>query len=335
MKAPDGVETNPASCRVCGSPQVELAGCVEYYVGFEWGIWDCGHCGCRFTRHDATVYDRLHSEASSCYVRYRDLAAQCKARFDRGDLEGLRGELSLTSKYRFVIDEVSRGNRDARLLEIGCARGFLTSYFILGGWRVTGVDVSTEAVNAANTAFGHHFVLAGSPEVAAGAPYDMIYHVGTIGCVADPVGMTRNLLGMLKPGGTLLFNAPNREACWASNQLWFDSAPPPDLVTLFPPGFWRRWFADVADVAEGIEMCETERSLAVALRRLCRRRWRKPHPLPLSESSITSAPRPNFGNAAWFVIERSLTRVSRALRLSRFAPEHPKEYGLLVRMSRV
>jgi SAM-dependent methyltransferase len=335
MKAPDGVETNPAKCRVCGSPQVELAGQVEYYIGFEWAIWDCGNCGCRFTRHEDAVYDRLHSEASSCYVRYRDLAALCKARFNRGDLEGLRGELSHTSKYRFVIDEVSRGNRSARLLEIGCARGFLTSYFILGGWRVTGVDVSAEAVNAANTAFGHHFVLADSPEVPAGAPYDLIYHVGTIGCVADPVGMTRKLLGMLKPGGTLLFNAPNREACWARNQLWFDSAPPPDVVTLFPPGFWRRQFTDLADVAEVVEMCKVDRSLAVGLRRLCRRNWRKPRRLALSESSKPSAPPSHLGDAAWLIFERSITRVSRALGFSRFAPEHPTEYGLFVRMSRI
>src|SRR5437660_518436 len=72
------------------------------------------------------------------------------------------------------------------------------------------------------------------------APYDVVYHVGTIGCVADPLGMTKRLLGLLKPGGRLLFNVPNRDGCYLRGQLWIDAAPPPDVVTLFPSGFWRR-----------------------------------------------------------------------------------------------
>ena len=45
--------------------------------------------------------------------------------------------------------------------------------------------------------------------IRAEAPYDFIYHVGMIGCVSDPVKLTRELLALLKPGGILLFNAPN------------------------------------------------------------------------------------------------------------------------------
>ena len=52
-------------------------------------------------------------------------------------------------------------------------------------------------------------------------PYDVIYHVGLIGCVADPIAFTRRLLAMLKPGGTLLFNAPNRDAfAWKGSCGW-------------------------------------------------------------------------------------------------------------------
>src|SRR5262249_36513319 len=158
-------------------------------------------------------------------------------------------------------------------------------------WRnITGVEVSPKAIAAATTAFGKHFVRAADPVVEAQVPYDLVFHVGTIGCVADPVGMTKRLLSLLKPGGRLLFNAPNRDGLTLRDQLWFESAPPPDVVTMFPPGFWRSHFADVAVVSEEIEYCAPEQSLLIALRRLGRRKWHKPVPMPLKESERWSAP---------------------------------------------
>jgi len=322
------------NCRICQSDQVQQVGTVEFYAGFNWPIWDCENCGCRFTQHEEAVYDRLHSEENSSYVRYRELATRCKEKFDQKDLEGLKDILSEASKYRFIIDEISHINRQARLLEIGCARGFLTSYFILGGWPIIGVDVSVEAVHAATAAFGNHFVLLDSPEMVANAPYDVIYHVGTVGCLADPVGATRQLLGMLKTGGTLLFNAPNRDACWAENQLWFESAPPPDVVTLFPSGFWRRYFGDIADVAEGIEPSLDERSVALGLRRFFGRSWRQPLPMPLRETAKPFVPPVRLGDTAWNFFERLYCHLSRVLELQRFASKQPSEYGLLVRMTK-
>jgi len=88
--------------------------------------------------------------------------------------------------------------------------------------------------------------------------YDVIYHVGVIGCVADPIGLTTELLRMLRPGGKLLFNAPNRGGLHLNGQLWLDSAPPPDLVTLFPETFWKRRFSDVANVVERAEMLSSD-----------------------------------------------------------------------------
>ena len=99
------------------------------------------------------------------------------------------------------------------------------------GRPILGIDVSPEASTSARASFGDHFAVGLD---AAQPPYDVIYHVGLIGCVDDPIALTRRLLAMLKPGGLLLFNAPNRDALGLDGQLWLDSAPPPDLVTLFP-----------------------------------------------------------------------------------------------------
>src|SRR5262249_38837873 len=157
------------------------------------------------------------------------------------------------------IDKIEQGPRNAKLLEIGCSRGYLTSYFILAGYSITGVDVSPTAIQSAKDVFGDHFVLSGDASIAQNAPYDVIYHVGTIGCVSDPVAMTNGLTRLLKPGGKLLFNSPNVQGCWLDGQLWVDSAPPPDVVSLFSPGFWTKHFGDVADVRETIEFLSPAR----------------------------------------------------------------------------
>jgi 2-polyprenyl-3-methyl-5-hydroxy-6-metoxy-1,4-benzoquinol methylase len=258
--------------------------------------------------------------------------------FAEGDLAGLKLELSKARKYRFIIDGIEQLPNTSRLLEIGCARGFLTSFFILAGYDVTGIDVSPEAVTGARVAFGDYFWLADSPSIQDQAPYDAIYHAGTIGCVGDPKGLTSDLLKMLKPGGRLFFNAPNADSCWQKGQLWIDAAPPPDVVTLFRPGFWTKQFSDVADVVEQVETCPQEQALGIGLMKLLRRSWRKPTPLRL-EASVNhyyhGRPGQNGKNGGtWHLVARTGERLGRLPGLSRIIPSQPSEFGLLVTLTK-
>src|SRR5947207_8789357 len=114
------------TCRICGSSSARQIGEVEYITGYRWPVRDCEKCGCRFTRHDAAVYNSFHKAGTiSYYEDYRELAKECTELFNRNDAEGLRARLNADLKYRFVIDELSRLPRTARLLELGCSRGYL------------------------------------------------------------------------------------------------------------------------------------------------------------------------------------------------------------------
>src|SRR5215475_7822054 len=93
-------------CRICESDRVRVCENIEFYFGYAWKIYDCENCGCRFTAHDASTYEFLYSERSSCYNRYSIQADRCKDFFDRGDLAGLRAELSQSAKYKFIIEEI-------------------------------------------------------------------------------------------------------------------------------------------------------------------------------------------------------------------------------------
>ena len=323
------------NCRICGAPSVTVVGEVEYYVGYAWNVYDCKNCRCRFTSHDDSIYEMLHtSGVVSYYNDYRDLAARCKPLFDRRDLIGLTSLLRKTSKYRFILDEIDGEPPGARLLEIGCSRGYLTSCSILAGRKILGVDLSSAAVSSARDAFGNHFVEAGDPAIAAGAPYDVIYHVGMIGCVADPVGLTRELLGMLKPGGKLLFNAPNLRSCCFRGQLWFDSAPPPDVVTLFPPGFWPRQLADLADTCEDEEMWPANVGLEIGLRKLFGRRWNKPVARSLCHSHSAATSTSRTPARLWTSFEKTLFRAGRLMGLYHMAPRQPAEFGLYIKTTK-
>lgn len=309
------------------------AGEVEYFSGFSWEVRDCAACGSRFTKHDDAVHERFHeSGATSYYLEYGSLAADAKAFFDRGDREGLEALLSGNSKYRFIVNSVRGLAKSPRVLEIGSSRGYLTAWFVLSGYDALGVDVSATAVDAARAAFGDHFALSGDPRIRDRAPYDAIFHVGLIGCVSDPIGLTRDLLGMLKPGGRLLFNAPNKQCCSLRNQLWLDSAPPPDLITLFAPGFWERLFSPVAEVSEEVELWPIDKSVEIALRERFGPAWQKPVARPLAPSINNIADRSSGVLPFWRLIERAVVKVGRVTGLSRLVARRPFDFGIFVTM---
>ena len=318
-------------CRICGAAAARQIGAVEYFEGFRWPVHDCDACGCRFTAHDSTVHDQFQRQpALSYYSEYHALADRCRDLVAARDLAGLERLLGGSPKYRFVIETISRLPLSASILEFGCSRGYLTAYSIVAGRCITGVDVSPAAVTAARQRFGDFFAVAGTPEATAGAPFDLIYHVGLIGCVADPLDLTRSLLAMLKPGGRLIFNAPNKGALRFSNQLWVDSAPPPDVVTLFPAGFWHAQCSPTADAEESEALLDARSSFAIDVERTLGIRWHSPAAQPMSVRGHAFA-QPGGG---WrHLLARAITQAASVAGVMSDAGRRPSEFGLFVSMS--
>jgi SAM-dependent methyltransferase len=236
-------------CNVCSSGEISHLGILKPYLDFKTPIYECKSCHCRFAPRDESVYELLHMSSTSSYAGHKKYAAKLKKFFDGGNIDALKSHLSQTEKNRFIIEEIEGLGNDLNILELGCSCGYLTSYAIKAGHNVLGIDVSKSAINEAREIFGDHFATVDEQAIQSKAPYDIIYHVGTIGCVEDPIKFTRDYLKLLKPDGIFAFNCPNVDHCQRLGRMWVPSCLPPDLVTLFSKRIWEEQFSGDAEVS--------------------------------------------------------------------------------------
>jgi SAM-dependent methyltransferase len=244
--------SDPEYCAICKSPKIKSRGMYRSYIDYETPIFDCLDCGGRFSVRDDRIYEHLHTSTTSSYSGHQRYASRLKATFENGSAKELAAILSEFDKNRLIIDAVDQSARGSNILELGCSCGYLTSYAIKEGHHVLGVDLSPSAIANAVENFGDVFVTAKSDEALKRAPYDLIYHVGTIGCVEDPLEFTRTHFNLLRSGGLLVFNCPNVRFCEELGLDWMRSCSPPDLVSLFCRGVWEREFGSdaIVEVAE-------------------------------------------------------------------------------------
>jgi ubiquinone/menaquinone biosynthesis C-methylase UbiE len=107
--------------------------------------------------------------------------------------------------------------RGQRLLEVGCGIGTDLVRFARGGAVVTGVDLSTTAIELAKQNFALHGVTAQELRVANGEalPYgdgsfDVVYGHGVVQYTANAPQLIRECHRVLKPGGHAMFMVYNR-----------------------------------------------------------------------------------------------------------------------------
>ena len=103
------------------------------------------------------------------------------------------------------------------LLEIGCGIGTDLVRFARGGALVTGIDLSTTAIELAKKNFALHAVNAQDLLVANGealpladASFDVVYGHGVVQYTADAARLIRECHRVLKPGGEAIFMVYNR-----------------------------------------------------------------------------------------------------------------------------
>lgn len=108
------------------------------------------------------------------------------------------------------------GYRGRRVLEVGCGAGTDLVRFARGGARVTGVDLSSSAIELARQNFAQQGLEADLREADgeqlpfADGSFDLVYAHGVVQYTADDRALVEECRRVLKPGGRAIFQVYNR-----------------------------------------------------------------------------------------------------------------------------
>jgi len=199
MSAPSPLATRTLDrCLACGSEHFKpLPLRYEYRGSFP--AVECGRCGMRFLVVQPAP-EALHELYASEYFE-RDY------RCGRSET-AYADENAFAAENRGLLDDFASLGATGRLLEIGCAGGWLLKAAAARGWQVQGVELSADAAGRAR-ALGlevHQGDLA-SARFAAGS-FDLIYMGDVLEHVPDCRAELAEAARVLAPGGWLYLRGP-------------------------------------------------------------------------------------------------------------------------------
>ena len=184
----------PDRCIVCGdSPEPLLA-----TRGLR--ILRCPGCGLQW-RYPFPDYAELRRLYGSDYLD----------RWGADGAEALTRVRAMKERtYRGFLDALPPQPDGARLLDVGCALGFLLGVARGRGFEAYGIDVNASAVAQARSEFGER--VTATPLEAdpfPGLGFEVVTLVDVLEHVPDPVQLLSAVHGRLEPGGRILAVLPN------------------------------------------------------------------------------------------------------------------------------
>jgi len=202
MTAP---ETPPAGgvrldrCLACGGSELRPLALEYLYGGRRYPLLECRACGIRFlgVQPDpatlAGFYDASYFESD--YRCGRAAASSFDEAAARRETAGL-------------LDEFAALPASGRLLDVGCASGWLLRHAADRGWRAQGVEVAPDAVAHARTlgldVFAGDLLAARFPD----GTFDLVYMGDVLEHVPDCRRVVEEVARILKPGGWFYLRGP-------------------------------------------------------------------------------------------------------------------------------
>ena len=212
-------------CDICG--RAEMRRLLEVCLIGERSAWVhcCGACGFRqvrprLTNHDIRqLYPSDYFDAESP-VGYADYARE----FQRRQREAY-----------FLRKWLGQLGSSGRLLEVGCALGFLLAGLRCSGWQLAGVDASAFAAHYASTRYDLDVTCATLEELALpDGAFDVVVQKDLLEHVADPRHHLNETCRVLRSGGWLRLVTPNGEA--NLRPLFGASGAPPGTLPVLDQG---------------------------------------------------------------------------------------------------
>ncbi len=184
-------------CMLCGSSSHRV---LSDQKG--WSVVRCRECG--------LVYLRIRPSEQAVTQMYG------RSYYEDGDV-GYRGYVETFEEHREIFNRIfSRRHRDLqrhtsgkRLLEVGCAYGFLLDFLRSRGWEVKGVEISPLSSEYARKELALD-VQTGSVETAELQPssFDVILLLDVLEHLHRPFDTLSRVQELLAPGGILVVQCP-------------------------------------------------------------------------------------------------------------------------------
>lgn len=201
-------------CNLCGASDARVL-----FRKDNTDFLQCRHCELEWVHPlpDMERMRRLYSDP--CYFNTDNISQY-------GYSDYVRNKHLTVNLFNRRLDEIRHftGGRQGWLLDVGCATGTLLELARLRGWEVAGVDVSEYATRIARDYYGLD-VLTGELAEAAypGEHFDVVVMDDLIEHVADPSALIKEVRRVLKLGGLVTLNTPNRAGLWhlMMGRRWF------------------------------------------------------------------------------------------------------------------
>ena len=199
----------PTSCPLCGAGADQQSVIVTRVYGDETGraVFACAACDVRYLFPGLAPYEeeRLYAEEFESFMAKR---SGPNAGWDGPERHIAVNEAQRQRRMKHLVGLISP---NSRVLEIGCGSGFMLYPLAAEGHECVAIEPSgifSEYVSSRGIrCFRAINELLDCGNVIGG--FDLVLHYYVMEHLADPVAFLKSQLGLLKPGGRIVFEVPN------------------------------------------------------------------------------------------------------------------------------
>ncbi len=186
-------------CLACGGTKLASLAIRYEWQGTSFPAAECGTCGMRFLR----VQPVGESLARMYSAEYFQTDFRC-GRSEQHSFD----EAAFRAENTGLLDRFERRRGAGRLLEVGCASGWLLKHAAERNWSVTGVELSIAAVTHARSLSVTVHEGALEDVTLPEASFDVIYMGDVLEHVPDCRDTAARVASLLTPGGHFVLRGP-------------------------------------------------------------------------------------------------------------------------------
>ena len=286
----DRLETRALDrCLACGGESLARRALRYEYRGAEFPMMECRRCRLRFLG--------VQPAGEALLALYAEPYFEADFRCGRSESSSF-DERAFVGENRALLDAFERLGPPGRLLEVGCASGWLLKHAAARGWKAVGVEPSTAAAAFARS-LGVE-VFHGDIQAAglAAASFDLVYMGDVLEHVPDCRATLTEVARVLAPAGHLYLRGPiTTHSLARSLALGLSGALRRDIVLREPP--YHLWEFTPSPLRRLVSACGLEVVSLVESKIPPGRAYGRKSPLPTGRRCCATPKPPSMPSTWW------------------------------------